>query len=239
MRFPLNYALNLLGLHLTSRTRRQQLDALSRIWHAGSVPYVQAFHRLIRQVRFVPGCIVECGVLAGGGLLRLAWLARLEGQVRSIYGFDSFDGLPPPTGKDGKPRFLYQEFRASYRDCQKFLQGLGWTNIALISGPFSTTLPLFQQPIAFLSVDCDLYESYVTALHWLWPQVVPGGVVRFDDVSPDWPGACRAVEEFSRREGIPLCSDGTRSGRYAVKPAPSRGAPMIKGSERDPVEQAL
>ena len=48
-----------------------------------------------------------------------------------------------------------------------------------------------------LHLDVDLYESYWVALRRLWPHVIPGGIVTFDEYrQPAWPGATLAVDEF-------------------------------------------
>jgi predicted O-methyltransferase YrrM len=70
--------------------------------------------------------------------------------------------------------------------------------ITLVPGLFAETLPRYDQPIALLHVDADLYESYLDCLQNLWPRVEVGGVVTFDEYGePEtWPGARRAVDEF-------------------------------------------
>ncbi|MCY0151814.1 TylF/MycF family methyltransferase [Hoeflea alexandrii] len=46
-------------------------------------------------------------------------------------------------------------------------------------------------------IDCDIYESHLDCLNVLYDQLVPGGIVVFDDYAePKWPGASRAVDEF-------------------------------------------
>lgn len=48
-----------------------------------------------------------------------------------------------------------------------------------------------------LILDCDLYESYKMCLSRLYPRIVPGGWIIFDEYfSAKYPGARRAVDEF-------------------------------------------
>ena len=53
-------------------------------------------------------------------------------------------------------------------------------------------------PFAFASVDMDQYASTRAALEWVWPRMVPGGIVHVDDHFPgrDWL-ASRAINEFA------------------------------------------
>ncbi|MCP4376893.1 MAG: hypothetical protein GY794_12035, partial [bacterium] len=77
-------------------------------------------------------------------------------------------------------------------------------NVQLIKGSFSTSLKDFDEPIAVLFLDCDLYQSYIDCLEALYDKVVPGGVVVFDEYySLKYPGACWAVAEFfASRPGV-------------------------------------
>jgi hypothetical protein len=62
---------------------------------------------------------------------------------------------------------------------------------------FDATLPKYEGRIALLHLDCDLYESYKTALTHLYEKVAPGGVVMFDEYDDSrWPGAKIAIDEF-------------------------------------------
>jgi hypothetical protein len=72
-------------------------------------------------------------------------------------------------------------------------------------------------------LDCDIYESYKTCLDSLYDQVVPGGVILFDEYAcPVWPGATRAVDEFfsDKPEKPLLCRDEGRPQKpkyYVIK----------------------
>ena len=71
-------------------------------------------------------------------------------------------------------------------------------NITFVPGRFSDTLPQYAgDPIGLLHLDVASYESYKTTLNLLWPHVVNGGVVAFEEYrSPDWPGATKAIDDF-------------------------------------------
>ena len=76
---------------------------------------------------------------------------------------------------------------------------LGLDNIRLIEGTFADTMAPDQKPseVFCCSIDCDLYESYLTTLAFVWPRLVAGGMVRLDEYfSLKFPGARLACDEF-------------------------------------------
>jgi O-methyltransferase len=143
------------------------------------------------------GAIVECGVGKARTFTILAYLA----QGRTLYGFDSFEGFPNPTNEDISPRNP-QKGQWAYLtpgDVLRILTtaGMPTNNIKLYKGFFQNTIPKFPpQPIAFLHLDVDLYQSYKDCLA-LSQYVVPGGIILFDEYHMDaWPGATKAINEW-------------------------------------------
>jgi len=69
--------------------------------------------------------------------------------------------------------------------------------VRLVKDFFDNTLPHYEGSIAILHLDCDLYGSYKVALECLYENVVPGGVIMFDEYeNATFPGARRAIDEF-------------------------------------------
>jgi len=155
--------------------------------------------RLYNLIPDTPGDIVECGVGTGSSLLTLAALAKEEGRGRTVWGFDSFEGFPEPAPEDASERGVRKgEWGfATLSRMQSRIDEAKAERVKLVKGFFETTTPHFKQPIALLHIDADLYESYKTVLANLFDNVVPGGVVAFDEYgSKKWPGATKAVDEF-------------------------------------------
>ena len=72
-----------------------------------------------------------------------------------------------------------------------------FNNISLIKGTFKEITPNFNDKIAVLHLDGDLYESYLTCLDNLYDNVIKNGVIIFDEYySHKYPGARVAVNEF-------------------------------------------
>jgi hypothetical protein len=142
------------------------------------------------------GLIVEFGVFKGGTIRYVVQ----KFPVRTVHGFDSFEGLPVAWEGTGHEKGA---FHAGGK-----LPGVP-RNVRLHKGLFDDTLPIWarenQDPIAFVHVDCDLYESTVTILNILGSRLVPGVVIVFDDYFgyPRWQhGEHKSFQEFIDRTGL-------------------------------------
>jgi O-methyltransferase len=125
--------------------------------------------------------------------------------------FDSFQGLPPPEEADGAKAFdwtqdtdspeYYDNCTASQDDAHRAMALSGVDGYRVFPGWFEETLPVYaadKPKIAVLRLDGDWYQSIMTCLENLFPQVVPGGVVLIDDYGY-WDGCTRAVHEYLAR----------------------------------------
>lgn len=165
-----------------------------------------------------PGVYVECGVAAGAQVIALAYAA----PNKTIYCFDSFEGIPLPSNKDNQMpgiRFLSkEEQQALPNPGEQVLESSGATVVPLedfiqhlkvagvysdkiipVRGWFEDTTAGFPEghvidPIAILRLDGDLYNSTLVCLQNLYPFVMKGGLVIIDD----WalPGCQQAVRDY-------------------------------------------
>lgn len=106
---------------------------------------------------------------------------------RTIYGFDSFEGLPEKwvmssTKTEPKGRFTVD-----------YLPQVP-ENGKLVKGWFDDTLPIWikehKGSVAFLHIDSDLYSSCKTVLTQLNDRIVAGTVIVFDELC-DWENKTR------------------------------------------------
>lgn len=173
---------------------------------------------LFRLSLNVPGDIAEIGVFRGLGLM--TWANLLESlsigsRTKVVYGFDNWSGFSGLHEKDGAPNSETQKTKGGF-NAKKYLKQLNevinifnldrfvpWKpRIKLVKGNIETTVPLFLQNnpgirFSLVHFDCDLYQPTLSALEAIWPRVVRGGVVIFDEYSiKDWPGESAAVDEF-------------------------------------------
>ncbi len=110
---------------------------------------------------------------------------------REIDGFDTFTGLPLGWTGNGS-RF----------DARGALPRVP-ANVRLHVGLFGDTLPAWleehPEPLSFVHVDCDLYESTASAFDLLGESMTDGTVILFDEFFnyPDWQKhEFRAFEEL-------------------------------------------
>lgn len=160
----------------------------------------------------LPGALVQCGVFNGGSA---AWLWKCAGANRHAWLFDSFQGLPEPTPKDGG--HAHASWKRHYAtspqwnvgEVDKVAQAFGVVGanpalVHIVKGWFKDTLPQVDPgPIAILHIDADWYESVKQALSALYPKVVPGGLVILDDYG-HWQGCRLAVDEYLAGKAIKL-----------------------------------
>ncbi|MFQ5923911.1 MAG: TylF/MycF/NovP-related O-methyltransferase, partial [Anaerolineales bacterium] len=147
----------------------------------------------------IQGAFVECGVWKGGAIGIMARVAHEAQSDRAIWLFDSFEGLPEPTEKDGDAAKNYAGGRSSgdlspiglceaaIDDVEKLLFDIleiDKSNVNIVQGWFQDTMPAANPEmgsIAALRVDADWYASTKCVLENLYDLVVPGGYVILDD----------------------------------------------------------
>jgi len=159
---------------------------------------------LCNTFKSIPGAVVECGTWKGG---MIAGIAEVLGPDRNYFLFDSYEGLPDATEKDGKSAFDYQQNKNSpgyYDNCKASQQSAidamrlsGAKNVKITKGWFNETLPKqqFKNGIAILRMDADWYDSTMDILTNLFPQMNKGGVIIIDDYY-HWEGCTRAVHDY-------------------------------------------
>lgn len=155
----------------------------------------------------IKGAYVECGSWNGGAAALCAY--SLGQDIREFYLFDSFEGLPRPTDKDGeRAHRLYKEgWCLAYPEkVKKAFEIINFpqNKLHIIKGWFKDTFPKTKiEEIAFLHIDADWYESVYLCLETYYPKVVKGGYVFFDDYS-SWEGCRKAVEDYFKKNNIDI-----------------------------------
>lgn len=217
-----------------------------RFWPAyvqrRTLPRFLAHYELFKKTLDLPGSIAELGVYRGSSFF--TWANLLEtfcpnDRSRKVYGFDHFEGLRQDQfleaadglsdGTDGKKGGAYRTDAQPIRDLirlhneDNLLPGI--ERCILIEGDVFESVPKFltENPglrVNLLYFDMDLYRPTKFCLERLYPYVVPGGVVCFDEYGLiPWEGESRAVEEYfagclPRLRKIPFA---TTPGAYFIK----------------------
>lgn len=159
----------------------------------------------------VPGDLIETGVWRGGTTIFMKGLLTAAGDdKRKVYVCDSFEGLPPPSGKykaDKNSIFhTYDALRISKEQVQRNFQAYNLLddNVEFVKGFFSDTMPTLKNRIdklAVLRLDGDMYQSNIVVLEALYDKLSDGGYVIIDDYGC-CPGARKATDDFRAAQGI-------------------------------------
>lgn len=182
------------------------------------------FAEMYQHVLRVPGIIVEFGTRWGQNLATLQSLrAILEPyhHRRMIVGFDTFDGFPSVTEKDGSADAVKQgaygvtedyavhlEQLLALRESQSPLAEV--RKFQVVSGDASNTFAeyLQQHPetvVALAYFDMDLYQPTADCLKLLQGRLTKGSVVGLDELNhAAFPGETQALNEVLGLQNIQL-----------------------------------
>src|SRR5690606_33789126 len=150
---------------------------------------------------------------------------------REFRMYDAFGLIPPPSDKDeadvharyeeiksGKSKGLGKGTYYGYIENLEAVVAANLTDhgvppesnhIKLIKGYFEDTM-LISEPVAFAHIDCDWYDSVMSCLIQIEPNLAPGGRIVFDDYY-DWSGCRLAVDAyFSDKTGYHFATKGRK-----------------------------
>ena len=167
-----------------------------------------AHYELYKMSTGVAGAVVECGVFKGASFARWVKFRELllNDASQKIIGFDIFGRFPEATlEEDAEQRENYVQAAGEQSVSAEQLKWVLdqhnlWNNIELVEGDILRTVPKYVEnnpalKISLLVVDVDVYLPTKATLEYLYPLVVPGGVVVLDDYAV-WTGATRAADEY-------------------------------------------
>lgn len=199
-------------------TLEKKLQAFPRHVRRQDIARFLVKYEIFKEILPVAGSIVECGVMAGGGLFAWSHFSSILepfNHTRRVFGFDTFAGFPSMHEKDnpsgpsehlkvgglhmtsGMLRELEQ--LAAIHDRNRPVGHI--PKVQLVAGDACVSIPRFldENPHVLLSLlylDFDLYEPTKAALHHLLPRVVAGGVIAFDELNcEEFPGETAALME--------------------------------------------
>lgn len=179
-------------------------------------------HRLYDMIRHLHGDIVECGVFKGSGLV--SWLKMMDmdapHDIRKVIGFDFFDPAftEDLTGED--KIYMEQVFQRcdGMNKCEvseeiiheKLVNaGISENKFELVKGDVSITSREYTKKrpgfrIALLYMDLDIESPTYEALVNFWDNVVPGGIIVFDEYAYHVWSEANAVDKFIKEHNLKL-----------------------------------
>jgi len=137
---------------------------------------------LVEQCGRLDGDFLEVGVWRGGTGCLMAVKAKLMGLRSRVYLADTFAGVVKASDQD--PSYRGGEHADTSVDILlKAKDSLGLDNIQPLVGifPEQTAGPLENTRFSLCHIDVDVYASAADVLDWVWPRLLTGGVVVFDD----------------------------------------------------------
>jgi len=161
--------------------------------------------KTLQQALQLRGDIIECGVFRGGTALLAAKTLEGHSHERLFHLFDSFQGMLQTTA--GVDRFEIGDFsHTSAEAVRRLLAPYPYAHIHAGFIP-KTFADLQIKHVAWAHVDVDLYQSVRDCIDYIYPRLVPGGYLIFDDYGfPSCASARRAVDEaFLALPEVPLC----------------------------------
>lgn len=182
-------------------------------------------YSLARQALALSGEFWECGVFKGGTAILLSKLLQQYGKERvpPLHLFDTFAGMPETDAeKDRHRRGDFSETsleavraRIPHKSFVEFHAGV----------IPQTFVGMEKSRVAFAHIDVDIYHAVRDCCAFIYPRLLPGGFMIFDDYGfPSCPGARQAVDEFfDDKPEVPLVLP---TGQAVVIAAPTKTSTM-------------
>lgn len=159
---------------------------------------------LCRQAETINGDILEVGVWRGA-TAAIIGKAASQNKGAHLWLADTFGGV----AKAGEKDTLYkggEHADTSEQGVRELLTTLSLSNFTILRGVFpeDTGGEMENAQIKFCHIDVDTYQSARDVFNWVWPRMVIGGIVVFDDYGfRGCEGVTAAVNEM-KAKGIPV-----------------------------------
>jgi len=181
----------------------------------------------------IPGDFVECGVFMGGSCMIIAEVLKHYNVNRTIWLFDTFDGVPMPSEHDVTPegeslKDWYKNKKLDTNNkstwCYSALDDIkeNFTecnykgDTKFIIGKVEDTIPNnAPDNISLLRIDVDLAESTRHVLDHLYPILVTNGHLILDDYG-HFPAVKETVDDYFKNDPKTL-QEITYTVRHIIK----------------------
>ena len=205
-----------------------EFDILPQTLPVQSSGKLVAHYELFKKVKHLDGAIIKCGITAEEGFTRFAMFRQLTG-TRANQKMIAFQKFPPffdqEVNDDGGVTLMVKTKNSDQIDyVQKKLTENGQReNIDFVAGGVCNSIPeyLIENPelkIAMLNIDLDDYEGAITALEFLYPRLVQGGILILDNYHKNLEEK-KAVDDYFVPYGPQLNSFLVNRGpHYIIKP---------------------
>ena len=140
--------------------------------------------------------IIEFGSYKGGTAVFMSTLLAELYPDAKFYALDSYGGMPETDSSidmHGKGDFG----DADADELRTAADEMGLQNLVIVKGFFDETFPSLSDRYGLCHIDCDIIDGVRYSQRAVWPHMVPGGYVIYDDANaPSCIGATQAMEEM-------------------------------------------
>lgn len=188
-----------------------------------------AHYELFKKVSHLNGSIVKCGITTDEGFARFEAFREMMGnrEEQKMIAFEKYHPVFEEVVNDNGQISLQVTER---NDIEKLAEvpmsltekGLS-ENVEFIPGNISDAIPnyLMENPelkIALLNIDLDEYDSTITTLEFLFPRLMPGGILIIDNFYK-YLAEHKAVTDYFAPTKVVIHNFSVNSGpHYIVKP---------------------
>jgi predicted O-methyltransferase YrrM len=161
--------------------------------------YSEAYniYSIVKNTAKIPGDIAEIGTFNGASA---KLISEIKGN-KSLYVFDSFEGLPETIDIDAK-QFHKGQFSSDFDVVKKYLSQ--YKNVHVYKGffPQHNSEKISDKKFSFVHLDVDLYESTIDSLKFFYSRMSKGGCIISHDYYAE--GVFKAFEEFFSDKPEPI-----------------------------------
>ncbi|MCX5829581.1 MAG: class I SAM-dependent methyltransferase [Deltaproteobacteria bacterium] len=129
------------------------------------------------------GSILEIGAWRGGTGALIAKRAKECGIAERVYLCDTFTGVVKAGPEDS--RYKGGEHHDTSKQIVEELvfNRLNLDNVSILEGifPDQTAKEIEDLKFRFCHIDVDVYQSAKDSVDWIWPRLVSGGIIVYDD----------------------------------------------------------
>ncbi len=151
-----------------------------------------------QSAKLSEGALIEVGVWRGGTGALIAKQAELSGINQPVYLCDTFTGVVK-AGVNDSTYTGGEHDNTSLGTVEKLVADLKLRNVRILKGifPDDTEHAVESDKIRFCHVDVDVYQSTKDIIDWVWPRLVPGGIIVFDDYGSAF---CDGITKYMNEE---------------------------------------
>lgn len=137
---------------------------------------------LVKETSRSDGDILEVGVWRGGTGCLMAARARQLTPTATVFLCDTFSGVVKASERDSHYRGG-EHADTSVDIVRQLATKMGLDNIQLLKGIFPDTTgnKIEDRRFSLCHIDVDVYDSAKQVAEWVWPRLVTGGVIVYDD----------------------------------------------------------